>query len=164
MIPFLPKSYLILYQHPLLCLHITQFFFFSPNRELQFFQQWKNLSLYITAAGAVSANVEFMWLYKWQALPSDVMHFIFPCIYHPQRPSILLRVALSLAWADKTAMASHNAYRNLSPSLYLFVSPSAGKTSQVLWEHYEDLEAKAGLLCSGLLRTGLPSVPPGLCL
>lgn len=123
----------------------------------------------------------FRWLQQWLSrLMLNLYCYIndrhcpwMPCtlcffyIYHPQRPSFLLRVALSLAQADKTATAAHSAHLpsplNTS-SVSLFVSLSAGETSQVLWEHYEDLEAKAGLLCSGVLWTGLPSVPQGLCL
>ena len=69
----------------------------------------------MTAPVALLANAELMWLYKWQTLPLDAMHFIFFYIYHPQRPSILLRVALSLAQADKTATAAHSAHLKLSP-------------------------------------------------
>lgn len=124
---------------------------FSPShRQLHFFFQTiqRSLSLSTTSAVALAASGEFMWLYKWQACPWYAMHLtFFPLHLSPSK-------------------ARCSALDNVMSWLYcsgcsLWDSLFVGKTSKVLREHYEDFEAKAGLLCSGILWTRLSSIPQG---
>lgn len=131
------KSLLVVKHHILLYFSFTLLFLSPPQRELHFSQPWKkSLSFYMTAAVTLSANSELMWLYKWQTLPLDGSHFNFLYIFHPQRPSILLRVALSLAQTDKAARATHSSWTHPLLLSLSFCRRNKQSSMRTLWRSW----------------------------